>query len=130
MTHPFLAAMMDCGYTSLVPRSITCQYISIGEVLYTLFARLFYTYQWLEKLRLVDPPVHDSNGRVCSQHFTDNCFVSSVMERFGPARRTLKSKAVLTLFCFTSASKRRKLSKARESRAQQWRNCWLRALHL
>ena len=41
------------------------------------------------------------------------------MEGFGPARRTLKPEAVPTLFCFTSTPKRRKLSEARESRAQQ-----------
>ena len=41
------------------------------------------------------------------------------MEGFGPARRTLKPDAVPTLFCFTSAPRRKKLSEARESRAQQ-----------
>ena len=39
------------------------------------------------------------------------------MEGFGPKRATLKSDAVLTVFCFSSPTKHRKLSKARESRA-------------
>ena len=74
--------------------------------------------QWLEKLRLVDPPIHDANARVCDQHFNDNDFVSPVMEGYGPSRCTLKPDAVPTVFCFTSAPKRRKLSKAREAKAQ------------
>ena len=38
---------------------------------------------------------------------------------FGPSRRTLKAEAVPTLFSFKSAPKRRKLSEARETRAEQ-----------
>ena len=64
-----------------------------------------------------DPPIYDNNARVCSHHFTEQDFVSSVMEGFGPKRATLKSDAVPTVFCFSNPAKRRKLSEARESRA-------------
>ena len=50
--------------------------------------------KWLEKLRLVDPPIHEDNARVCSEHFT----VFPVLEGYGPSRRTLKADAVLTIF--------------------------------
>ena len=74
--------------------------------------------QWLEKLPLVDPPIHDANTRVCSQHFNDNDLVSPVLEGYGPSSRTLKPDAVPAVFCFTSAPKRRKLSEAIEAKAQ------------
>ena len=64
-----------------------------------------------------DPPIYDNNACVCSHHFTEQDFVSSVVERFGPKRTMLKSDAVPTVFCFSNPDKRRKLSKARESRA-------------
>ena len=68
---------------------------------------------------MVNPPIHDANARVCSQHFNDNDFVSPVLEGYGPSRHTLKPDAVPTLFSFTSTPKRRKLSEAREAKAQQ-----------
>ena len=64
-----------------------------------------------------DPPIYDNNARFCIHHFTEQDFVSSVVKGFGPKRATLKSDAVPTVFCFSNPAKRRKLSKARESRA-------------
>ena len=64
-----------------------------------------------------DPPIHDSNARVCSDHFTEQDFVSSVVEGFGPKRPTLKPEAIPTVFCFSQPAKRRKLSEMREARA-------------
>ena len=74
--------------------------------------------KWLEKLRLVDPPTHETNACVCSDHFTETCYVSSALEGFGPSRRTLKSDALLTIFSFNSPPKWRKLSEARQAKAQ------------
>ena len=74
--------------------------------------------KWLEKLRLVDPPIHEANARVCSDHFTEMCYISSMLEGFGPSRRTLKPDAVPTIFSFHSLPKRRKLSEARQAKAQ------------
>ena len=64
-----------------------------------------------------DPPIYDNTARVCTHHFTEQDFVSSVVEGFGPKRATLKLDAVPTVFCFSNPAKRRKLSEARESRA-------------
>ena len=65
-----------------------------------------------------DPPIYDNNARVCSHHFTEQDFVSSVVEGFGPKRATptLKLDAVPTVFCFSNPANHRKLSEARESR--------------
>ena len=43
-------------------------------------------FKWLEKLSLVDLPIHEANARVCSDHFTETCYVSLVLEDFGPSR--------------------------------------------
>ena len=64
-----------------------------------------------------DPPIYDNNSRVCSHHYTEQDFVSSVVEGFGQKRATLKLDAVPTVFYFLNPAKRRKLSEARELRA-------------
>ena len=69
-------------------------------------------------MKLVDPPIYDKNGRVCSDHFEETSYVSSVLAGFGPSRRTLKADAVPTIFSFNSPPKRRKLSEARQAKAQ------------
>ena len=46
------------------------------------------------------------------------CYVSSVLEGFGPSRQTLKPDAVPTIFAFSSLPKRRKFSEARQAKAQ------------
>ena len=71
----------------------------------------------LNNLRLEDPPIYDNNARVCSYHFTEQDFVSSIVEGFGPKRAMLKSDTVPTVFYFSNPAKHRKLSEARESRA-------------
>ena len=58
----------------------------------------------------IDPPIHDSNARVCSHHFTEQDFVSSIVEGFGPKRPTLKPEAVPTVFGFSQPAKHRKLT--------------------
>ena len=55
---------------------------------------------------------------VCSDHFTEHCYVSSILKGFGPSKRTLKADAVPTIFAFNSPPKRRKLSEARQAKAQ------------
>ena len=69
-------------------------------------------------MKLVDPPIYDKNARVCSDHFEETSYVSSVLAGFGPSRRTLKADAVPTIFSFNSPPKRRKLSEARQAKAQ------------
>ena len=64
-------------------------------------------------MKLVDPPIYDKNARVCSDHFEETSYVSSVLAGFGPSRRTLKADAVPTIFSFNSPPKRRKLSEAK-----------------
>ena len=73
----------------------------------------------MEKLYLVDPPIHDANTYVCSQHFNDNDFVLLVLKGYGPSRYTVEPDTVPTVFCLTSSPKRRKLSEAREAKDQQ-----------
>ena len=63
-------------------------------------------------------PVNEVNARICSNHFVETCYVSSVLGGFGPSRRTLKADAVLTVFAFNSPPKCRKLSEARLARAE------------
>ena len=67
---------------------------------------------------MVDPPIYEANACICSKHFSETCYVSSVLEGFGPSRRMLKPDAVLTVFAFNSPPKRRKLSEARQAKAQ------------
>ena len=74
--------------------------------------------KWLDKLRLVDTPIYEANARVCSDHFSEDCYVSSILKGFGPSRRTLKPDAVPTIFAFNSPPKRRKFSEARQAKAQ------------
>jgi len=70
----------------------------------------------INNLWLKDPPIYDSNACVCSHHFTEQDFVSCVVEGFEPKRPMLKPDAILTMFCFSNPTKCRKLSKAREAR--------------
>ena len=67
---------------------------------------------------MVDPPIYEANAYVFSEHFSETCYVSSVLEGFGPSRRTLKPDAMPTVFAFNSPPKRRKLSEARQAKAQ------------
>ena len=64
-----------------------------------------------------DPPIYDNNTCVCSHHFTEKDFVSSIVEEFGPKRAMLKLDAVPTVFCFLNPAKHRKLSEANKARA-------------
>ena len=91
-----------------------CQCVKTLDVL----APIICNDKWLEKLRLVDPPIYKVNARVCSEHFADTCYVSPVLEGHGPFRRTLKPDAVPTIFSFVSPPKRRKLSEARQAKSQ------------
>ena len=36
---------------------------------------------WLAALKLVNPPVHDKNTCICSEHFLPDCFTTSMQER-------------------------------------------------
>ena len=44
---------------------------------------------------------------------------AAVLEGFGPTKRILKPDAVPTKFCFTPATKRRRVSEVRRARAEQ-----------
>ena len=64
-------------------------------------------------------PIYEANARVCSDHFVETCYVSSVLEGFGPSRRTgAQARRCPTVFAFNSPPKQRKLSEARLSRAE------------
>ena len=69
--------------------------------------------QWLAKLRLEDPPVSDKNAHVCSCHFLPEDFVNSMLEDFGPSKKTLKPDAVPSVFSYVPPPKRRKTSEYR-----------------
>ena len=69
-------------------------------------------------MKPVDPPNYDKNACVCSDHFKETSYVSSVLAGFGPSMRTLKADAFPTIFSFNSPPKQRKLSKARQAKAQ------------
>ena len=47
-----------------------------------------------------------------------HCYVSSILEGFGPSRHTLKPDVVPIVFAFNSPPKQRKLSEARLARAE------------
>ena len=66
---------------------------------------------------LKDHPIHDNNVCVCSHHFTEQDFVSSVVEGFGSKRPTLKPDEIPMVLCFSQPVKHRKLSKTREVKA-------------
>ena len=69
-------------------------------------------------MKLVDPSIYDKNTCTCSDHFEETSHVSSVLAGFGPSKWTLKADAVPTIFSFNSPPKRRKLSEARQAKAQ------------
>ena len=69
-------------------------------------------------MKLVHPPMYDKNARVCNDHFEETSYVSSGLAGFGPSRWTLKEDAVQTIFSFNSPPKQRKLSEARQAKAQ------------
>ena len=64
-----------------------------------------------------NPPVSDKNARVCSNHFLPEDFIGSVLEGFGPSKKTLKPDAVPSVFSFVPPPKRRKTSEARIAQA-------------
>ena len=67
---------------------------------------------------MIDPPIYEANACIFIEHFSETCYVSSVLEGFGPSRLMLKPDAVPSVFAFNSPSKRRKLSEARQAKAQ------------
>ena len=73
--------------------------------------------RWLAKLCLENPPINDKNARVCSMHFLPEDFTGSVLEGFGPSKKTLKPDSVPSVFCYAPPPKRRKTSEARISQA-------------
>ena len=64
--------------------------------------------KWLLRLRLKDPPL-SSNSRVCSEHFTPDCFVKDLRAELlhEKPRATLREGAVPTIFSFRPAVKER-----------------------
>ena len=69
-------------------------------------------------MKLVDPPIYDKKASVCSNHFEETSYVSSVLAGFVPSRETLKADAMPMIFSLNSPSKRSKLSEARQAKAQ------------
>ena len=63
------------------------------------------SWQWLDKLRLVNPPIEDTNAHVCSHHYKDEDYVKPVLEGFEPTQPTLKDHAVPTVFSFSTPAK-------------------------
>ena len=59
----------------------------------------------------------DKNARVCSNHFLPEDFIGSVLEGFGPSKKTLKPDAVPSVFSYMPPPKRRKTSEARIAQA-------------
>ena len=62
--------------------------------------------EWLQKLKRMDPPTHH-NARVCSDHFTENDYISVGMFQEDGSfsfkqTTTLKDNAVPTMFDFSS----------------------------
>jgi len=53
--------------------------------------------QWLQNLKLVDPPLEEQNARVRSYHFMVDDFVKLVLAGHGPKNLKLKDTAVPTL---------------------------------
>ena len=76
---------------------------------------------WFKKLRLVDPPNTD-NVRVCSEHFTEECFLVDMQAAMGfkkTKKRSLTKDAVPTLFSFNKLAAPRVLSERRAKRAEK-----------
>ena len=64
-----------------------------------------------------NPPLNDKNAHVCSQHFLPGDFTGSVLEGFGPSKKTLKLDAVPSVFSYVPPSKRRKTIEAQSALA-------------
>jgi len=69
-------------------------------------------------MKQVNPPIYDKNACICSNHFEEASYITSVLAGFSPSRRTLKADAMPTISSFNSPPKRRKLSEARQAKAQ------------
>ena len=63
--------------------------------------------------------MNDKNARVCSNHFLPEDFTGSILEGFGPSKKTLKPDAVPSVFSYAPTSKRRKTSEARIALTKQ-----------
>ena len=80
---------------------------------------------WTVKLRLENPPLKDSS-RVCSAHFTEDCFERDFKAELMPGtktRRRLKPDAVPTLFSFKQPTEPRPTSTRRSLVKQQQEVC-------
>ena len=71
--------------------------------------------KWLAKLRLEDPPLKETS-RLCSAHFTDDCFERDLKAELMPgtkSKRILKADAVPTVFTYTKKQEQRPTSTMR-----------------
>lgn len=77
--------------------------------------------QWVAKLQLKDPPLKETS-RICSEHFTEDCFVKDYKSQLMPdtkVKRMLKPDAVPTIFSFKKVNKSRTVSKTRAKDKQK-----------
>ncbi len=65
---------------------------------------------WIQQLKLVNPPKDSDNVRICSEHFSEDCFVRDMQAEWGfkKRRRTLKDDAVPSKFVFSKLAQPRK----------------------
>ena len=59
------------------------------------------SWQWLDKLWLVNLSIKDTNTCVCSHHFTDEDFVKPVLKDFETKKLMLKERAYSVFFLGT-----------------------------
>ena len=68
--------------------------------------------QWLIKLQLKDPPLKETS-RICSEHFTDDCFERDLKAELMPGSKSkcsLKVNAVPTVFTYRKQAEPRPTS--------------------
>lgn len=61
--------------------------------------------EWLNALKLVNPPIHYVNARVCSEHFASSYFLTRMQESI-TVKRLLSKDAVPTTFPYSAPAKR------------------------
>ena len=88
--------------------------------------------QWLIKLQLKDPPLKETS-RICSEHFTEDCFERDLKAELMPgtkSKRTLKVDAVPTVFTYLKQAESRPTSVRRLKTKENKEVCKLKQLNL
>ena len=76
------------------------------------------SWQWLKKLKLVDPPIKDKNTHICSHYFKEDDFVKKPKLQGFEHKLELLDDVVPIVCTFSIPTKCRKFSETRASMAE------------